>query len=110
MMNVKAIIGLFFLASIVCAQPDWENFENEVVPVFHKVLCIIYRVVWYISGPIGVLAFVWAGTKWVYAQDDAGERARAKEIMLQVVVALTLIRVAKPIAEFITQETFTCVI
>lgn len=110
MMKLNVFIGLLFLASLVCAQPDWEDFEVEVVPVFHKVLCIIYRVVWYISGPIGVLAFVWAGTKWVYAQDDVAERDRAKEIMLQVVIALTLIRVAKPIAEFITQETFNCVI
>ena len=98
---LKVLMGFLLLASLSSAQTGWQQFENEVVPVFHDVMCLIYRIIWKIAGPLGVLVLVWAGVKWIYSQDDPAERERAKEFILQVIMALTVIIIARAVAEFI---------
>ena len=112
-MNPKLILAVsvfLFLPGLSYAAdpPNWENIEADLVPPFQAILCIIYTIMYNIGGPIGVLTLVWAGVKYLYARDDPGERERAKELIVQVVFALMLIIIAKPLAEFVLDTTFTC--
>jgi len=112
----KALIVLLLLASAASAAdpPDWDNFQTQIVPTFQDVLCIVYKVMWAIAGPIAVLVLVWAGVKWVYARDNPSEREAAKEMVTYAIIALILLLISKAIPEFILSKpsapiVFNCV-
>jgi len=111
----KALTVLLLLASAAsAAPPDWDDFQSQIVTTFQDVLCIIYKVMWAIAGPLAVLVLVWAGVKWVYARDNPSEREAAKEMVTYAIIALILLLISKAIPEFILSKpsapiVFNCV-
>ncbi|MFH1835017.1 MAG: TrbC/VirB2 family protein [Methanobacteriota archaeon] len=105
----KTLLIILLSASNTLAQvPEWESFEDDVVRIFSDVMCRIAKVILFLAGPIAVFVLVWAGLQWIYSQEDPAERERAKELIIQVILAVILLRVAKSIAEFILYAEFSC--
>ncbi|MFH0859716.1 MAG: hypothetical protein V1921_00790 [Candidatus Altiarchaeota archaeon] len=82
--------------------------SSQISTVFETSFCTVYTVIWYLAGVLASAIIVVQGLKWVEADDDPGQRQRAKETIVNVIYALIFIIIGKILAELIIGETFNC--
>lgn len=97
---------LLLLSKPVAAQGT--KLSDFIIAPSMLFLCALLNVIEQIAGPIAALVLAWAGLRWIAAQDDIGERKKAKQMILNVLLGLVIILVAVAIVHIITNVFITC--
>jgi hypothetical protein len=85
-MKKKTIFYLMFLL----AESASAGASQVLGTVLKEFLCSLYAAMKGIIGPIAVFILIAAGVKWLWSQDDPGERKQAKYLIENVLIGLVV--------------------
>ncbi|MFH1835019.1 MAG: TrbC/VirB2 family protein [Methanobacteriota archaeon] len=88
-MKKKAVLLTYLLSGFASASAS-----RVLGNVLRDFLCTINSAVRSIVGAVGVLILIVAGLKWIWAQDDPGERKQAKYLIENVLLGVIVVAVA----------------
>lgn len=66
-------------------------------------MCDIYEAVYLFVGPIAILLLIYAGAKWLWSQEDPGERHQSRYMMENILIGLMLILIAGALVALVLQ-------
>ncbi|OYT53532.1 MAG: hypothetical protein B6U72_05365 [Candidatus Altiarchaeales archaeon ex4484_2] len=90
------------LEEVDCSSPGDEL--EEVVCTALYVGCLFIRIIMYIVAAVGLLMIIWAGIKWITSESPA-ERARARNTVIAVIIALIVILLAMAFINYMVTGT-----
>lgn len=105
--KIAFLIIICYMASGLFEYVD--EISSQVTTVFETSFCTVYSVIWYLAGVLASVMIVVQGLKWIEAEDDPGQRQRAKEAIVNTAYALIFIIMAKIVVEVIIGESFDCI-
>jgi type IV secretory pathway VirB2 component (pilin) len=100
--NIRRISLCVIMVFILFSMSVSATLAGTLSAAFRSVLCAIAGAIWKLATIVAVLVIIAAAAMWVYSRDDAGARNQARVWIVNALIGLIVILIAKSVVTGVT--------